>query len=88
MLSVPTDNKQYPSKSINGINRHRQQGSLQDTDNRVQLQKCSMHDDATYAAALVAARPIARHRPAIMVIEFLFCTVIAMAPLRSLAMIS
>ena len=38
-----------------------------------------MHNDATYAAALVAARPIARHRPAIIVIAFLFCTAMAMA---------
>ena len=47
-----------------------------------------MHNDATYAAALVAARPIARHRPAIIVIAFLFCTAMAMAPLKSLAIIS
>lgn len=34
---------------------------------------------AVYAAILVAARPIARARPAIMVMAFLFCTAIAMA---------
>ena len=38
-----------------------------------------------YAAAQVAARPIARQRPAIIVIAFLFCTAMAIAPLKSLA---
>ena len=41
-----------------------------------------------YAAAHVAARPIARHRPAIIVIAFLRCIAIAMLPLNSRAMIS
>jgi hypothetical protein len=41
-----------------------------------------------YAAAHVAARPIARHHPAIIVIAFLRCIAIAMLPLNSRAMIS
>ena len=43
---------------------------------------------AVYAAAHVAARPIARHRPAIIVMAFLRCIATATLPLNSRAITS
>ena len=43
---------------------------------------------AVYAAAHVAARPIARHRPAIIVMAFLRCIATAMLPRNSRAITS
>ena len=52
---------------------------------KYQIKTSTRQNIAFYAAAQVAARPIARQRPAIIVIAFLLCTAIAIAPLKSLA---
>ena len=88
MLSELTDTWIPNSICLTAVSKNDSMQSHKHTNLRAQFFKLCRAATCHYAAAHVAARPIARHRPAIIVIAFLRCIAIAMLPLNSRAMIS